>query len=112
MTDPIRALCAELAAELDHNRRCLLDDATLTHPLADRARYLLAEPADAPAAAARAPGRGGGAVIRITCEGGRIGNLFWVNSDPATIRDCAGFRCILWGAVGWDTVLIDLEVEP
>ena len=44
MATDFRALCAEMAAELDHNRRCLLDDATLTHPLADRARAALAEP--------------------------------------------------------------------
>ena len=49
MSTDFRALCAELAAELDHNRRCLLDDASLTHPLADRARVALAEPADGPA---------------------------------------------------------------
>ena len=50
MTNNFRALCAELAAELDHNRRCLLDDASLTHPLADRARAALAEQeADGPA---------------------------------------------------------------
>lgn len=59
-----------------------------------------------------APGRGGGGVIHITCEGGRVGPIFWINSDPATIRDCCGLRCILWGALGWDTVLIDLEVQP
>ena len=48
-------------------------------------------------------------MIRITPEGGRIGCLYWVNSDPATIRDCAGLRCILWGAVGIGTVRIRLE---
>ena len=51
-------------------------------------------------------------MIHITCEGGHIGRWFWINSDPATIRDCCGLRCILWGALGWDTVLIDLEVQP
>lgn len=50
-----RALMAQMAAELDHNRRCLLDDATLTHPLADRARAALAKPADGPAAVAEGP---------------------------------------------------------
>ena len=39
MTHPdYRALALEMADELDHNRRCLMDDRTLTHPLADRAR--------------------------------------------------------------------------
>ena len=42
MVDRIRALLAEMADELDHNRRCLLDDASLTDPLADRARAVLA----------------------------------------------------------------------
>ena len=50
MTD-FRALCAELAAELDHNRRCLMDDRSLTHPLADRARAALAVPVAEPPAA-------------------------------------------------------------
>ena len=45
MTD-LRALITELANELDHNRQCLLDDRRLTHPLADKARAELAEPAD------------------------------------------------------------------
>jgi hypothetical protein len=43
MTD-LRALIAQLADELDHNRQCLLDDRRLTHPLADKARAALAEP--------------------------------------------------------------------
>lgn len=47
MTD-YRALITEMADELDHNRQCLLDDRRLTHPLADHARALLAEP-DGPA---------------------------------------------------------------
>jgi hypothetical protein len=51
-------------------------------------------------------------VIHITCEGGRIGPIFWINSDPATIRDCCGLRCILWGAVRWGRVMIWLEVQP
>ena len=43
MTHPdYRALALEMADELDHNRRCLMDDRTLTHPLADRARAALA----------------------------------------------------------------------
>ena len=50
MATDFRALCAEMAAELDHNRRCLLDDASLTHPLADRARAELAEPVAEPPA--------------------------------------------------------------
>lgn len=49
MATDFRALCAELADELDHNRQCLMDDRSLTHPLADRARAALAEPADGPA---------------------------------------------------------------
>ena len=53
MTDPIRTLCAEMAAELDDIYQCLLDDRTLTHPLADRARALLA--ADGPAVLRRRP---------------------------------------------------------
>ena len=51
-------------------------------------------------------------MIRITCEGGRIGPIYWVNSDPATIRDCAGLRCILWGWVGWGRLMSWLEVQP
>ena len=47
MTD-LYALITELADELDHNRQCLLDDRRLTHPLADKARAVLAE-ADGPA---------------------------------------------------------------
>lgn len=39
-------------------------------------------------------------MIRITPEGGRIGRFYWINSDPATVRDCAGVRCILWGKTG------------
>ena len=42
-----RALITQLCDELDHNRRCLLDDRRVTHPLADRARAALA--ADGPA---------------------------------------------------------------
>ena len=37
-----RALITEMADELDHNRQCLMDDRTRTHPLAERARELLA----------------------------------------------------------------------
>lgn len=44
MTIDYRALCAELADALDHNRQCLMDDRSLTHPLADRARAALAQP--------------------------------------------------------------------
>lgn len=43
-TDPIRALCAEMADQLELDRRCLLDDITATHPLVDRARALLSQP--------------------------------------------------------------------
>jgi len=51
MATDFRALCAELADELDHNRQCLMDDRSLTHPLADRARAALAEPVAEPPAA-------------------------------------------------------------
>ena len=44
MSTDWRALCAELADALDHNRQCLLDDCRLTRPLADKARAALAEP--------------------------------------------------------------------
>jgi hypothetical protein len=36
------ALALEMADELDHGRQCLMDDRSLTHPLADRARAALA----------------------------------------------------------------------
>ncbi|MEB3209646.1 MAG: hypothetical protein VKK63_12135 [Synechococcus sp.] len=42
-----RILITHLCDELDHNRRMLLDDRQVTHPLADRARAALA--ADGPA---------------------------------------------------------------
>lgn len=38
------ALITQLCDELDHNRRCLLDDRRVTHPLADRARAVLDRP--------------------------------------------------------------------
>ena len=47
MTD-LRALITQLCDELDHNRRCLLDDRRLTHPLSDKARAALVE-TDGPA---------------------------------------------------------------
>jgi hypothetical protein len=46
MADSIHSLLAEMADELDTNRRCLMGDSSLVHPLADRARAALAaEPA-------------------------------------------------------------------
>ena len=45
MTTDLRGLCAELAAELDHCQQLLRDDRRQRHPLADRARALLAQPA-------------------------------------------------------------------
>ena len=45
--DDHHVLITQLCDELDHNRRCLLDDRRVTHPLADRARAALA--ADGPA---------------------------------------------------------------
>jgi hypothetical protein len=45
MTTPdYRALCADLADELDRYTQDLLDDNRLTHPLADRARDALKSP--------------------------------------------------------------------
>ena len=44
MTTDLHALITELANELDHNRQCLMDDRRLTHPLADKARAVLAGP--------------------------------------------------------------------
>ena len=41
MTD-LHALIHRMADELDHNRQCLLDDRRVTHPLADKARAVLA----------------------------------------------------------------------
>jgi len=38
-----RALCAELADELDHYRQLLMDDRRETHSLANKARAALAE---------------------------------------------------------------------
>ncbi len=57
MTDPIRSLLAEMAEEIEGNRRCLMGDSSLVHPLAERARAALAAAPPAPA-----PGRGGGGV--------------------------------------------------
>lgn len=47
--------------------------------------------------------------IRIDSDQGRIGNLWWVNSDQSTLRrmpfDVAGFRvhldCFHWGTFGF-----------
>jgi len=49
MTDPTyRAMIAEMADELDLCHQCLTDDRTRTHPLAERARALLAATQAAP----------------------------------------------------------------
>ena len=48
MTPDYRALISQMAAELDHCQQLLRDDRRQRHPLADRARTLLAE-ADGPA---------------------------------------------------------------
>ncbi len=44
MTTDWKALCAELADALDDYRQCLLDDRSVTHRLADRARAALDQP--------------------------------------------------------------------
>ena len=49
MTDPIRSLLAEMAEEIEGNRRCLMGDSSLVHPLAERARAALAAAPPAPA---------------------------------------------------------------
>ena len=41
-TAEYHAMIAQIADELDFYRRCLVDDSTRTHPLAERARELLA----------------------------------------------------------------------
>ena len=43
MTNPYRAMLAEMAAELDWSQQLLMDNRTATHPLADRARVLIAQ---------------------------------------------------------------------
>ena len=48
MTPDLRALITQMAAKLDHCEQLLLDDRRQRHPLADRARTLLAK-ADGPA---------------------------------------------------------------
>ena len=48
MSTDLRALITQMAAELDHCQQLLRDDRRQRHPLADRARTLLAE-ADGPA---------------------------------------------------------------
>lgn len=47
MTDP-RDLIQRLADELDHYRRLLLDDNREAHPLAEEARFYLAQSAPKP----------------------------------------------------------------
>jgi len=44
MTTDFRALCACMAAELDHYRQLLMDDRREVHALATEARAALAEP--------------------------------------------------------------------
>ena len=44
MTPDSRILITKMAAELDHCQQLLMDDRRQRHPLADRARALLAEP--------------------------------------------------------------------
>jgi len=44
MTDTTRDLIQRLAKELDLYRQMVLDDCTSTHPFADEARALLAQP--------------------------------------------------------------------
>ena len=44
MTDPYHAMLAEMAAELDWSQQLRMDNRTATHPLADRARVLIAQP--------------------------------------------------------------------
>jgi hypothetical protein len=44
MTDTYRALCAELAEEVEHLWSIVRDDNNEPHPLADRARTELAQP--------------------------------------------------------------------
>lgn len=48
MRTNFRELCACMADELDHNRQCLMNDPTLTHPLADKARAALATEPEGP----------------------------------------------------------------
>jgi hypothetical protein len=48
MTDPIHSLLAEMADEIEGNRRCLMGDSSLVHPLAERARAALAAAPPAP----------------------------------------------------------------
>ena len=48
MTDPIRSLLAEMAEEIEGNRRCLMGDSGIVHPLAERARAALAAAPPAP----------------------------------------------------------------
>ena len=48
MTTDFRALCAELANELDNIWQCLMDNRRLLHPLANDARTALATPPPEP----------------------------------------------------------------
>ena len=44
MTDPYHAMLAEMAAELDWSQQLRMGNRTATHPLANRARVLIAQP--------------------------------------------------------------------
>ena len=46
MNDPYHAMLAEMAAELDWSRQLQMGNRTATHPLANRARALLASSVD------------------------------------------------------------------
>lgn len=53
MNTDLHALIMDMANQLDFNRQCLMNNRSLTHPLADRARAALAaEPEGAPASPA------------------------------------------------------------
>jgi len=60
-------------------------------------------------------------MIRMTSDTGRIGNIWWINSDQNTIvnvgRMFAGahvhIEAVRWGSVGWDWNLrMSYEVLP
>ena len=71
-----RTLITQLCDELDHNRRCLLDDRRVTHPLADRARAVLAHQPDFRALCAELLLFSEQAGEICTCEG------LWPKCDP------------------------------
>ena len=74
--DDHRALITQLCAELDHCRRCILDDRRVTHPLADRARAVLAHQPDFRALCAELLLFSEQAGEICTCEG------LWPKCDP------------------------------